>query len=151
MKRHGKDLLTGFYMKGYDPAVIPTSLESPFKIKITPTLTLGGKIDRIDTLKDGTLEIIDYKTCQAPKTRDPKKDLQLTVYAMAGNTNNVIVSFYFFEDQTKISATRTKENLAEARTIIMQKADEISRSDFHATPGKYCDFCEFRLICEAWN
>jgi RecB family exonuclease len=133
-------------------------LEESFKLKITPTLTLGGKIDRIDTLKDGTKEIIDYKTGQAPKTRDPKKDLQLTVYAMAGNpaspaggSEKVIVSFYFFEDQTKVSATRTKEQLAETRKEIAHRADEISRSDFRPTPGKYCDFCEFRLICEAWT
>jgi DNA helicase-2/ATP-dependent DNA helicase PcrA len=151
MKRHGRELLEGFYVKGYDPKVIPTGLEEPFKLKITPTLTLGGKIDRIDTLKDGTKEIIDYKTGQAPKTRDPKKDLQLTVYAMAGGSEKVIVSFYFFEDQMKVSATRTKEQLTAAREEIASRADEISRSTFPATPGKYCDFCEFRLICEAWT
>jgi DNA helicase-2/ATP-dependent DNA helicase PcrA len=63
----------------------------------------------------------------------------------------VIVSFYFFEGQTKISATRTKEQLIAAKEEIAKRADDISRSDFHPTPGKYCDFCEFRLICEAWN
>jgi DNA helicase-2/ATP-dependent DNA helicase PcrA len=158
MKRHGRELLIGFYAKGYDPNVVPRSLEETFKLKITPTLTLGGKIDRIDTLKDGTTEIIDYKTGTVPKTRDPKKDLQLTVYAMAGGlasplggSEKVIVSFYFFEDQKKISATRTKEQLAAAKDEIATCADEISRSDFRPTAGKYCDFCEFRLICEAWN
>jgi DNA helicase-2/ATP-dependent DNA helicase PcrA len=151
MKRHGRELLEGFYAKGYEPGVVPTALEEPFKLKITPTLTLGGKIDRIDTLKDGTMEIIDYKTGQATKTRDPKKDLQLTVYAMASGSEKVIVSFYFFEGQTKISSSRTKEQLAAAKEEIAKSADEISRSDFHPTPGKYCDFCEFRLICEAWN
>ncbi|MCX6793678.1 MAG: PD-(D/E)XK nuclease family protein, partial [Candidatus Gottesmanbacteria bacterium] len=151
MKRHGRELLEGFFDKGYDPKVIPTSLEEPFKLRITPTLTLGGKIDRIDMRQDGTMEIIDYKTGTAPKTRDPKKDLQLTVYAMAGSAEKVIVSFYFFEGQTKVSSTRTKEQLAAAKEEIAKRADEISRSDFHPTPGKYCDFCEFRLICEAWN
>ncbi len=151
MKRRGRDLLTGFYEKGYDPKVIPTSLEEPFKIKITPTLTLGGKIDRIDTLADGTMEIIDYKTGTAPKTRDVSRDLQLTVYAMAGGSEKVIVSFYFFEGQEKISSSRTKKQLEEAKHEIAKQADAISRSDFHPTPGKHCDFCEFRLICEAWN
>jgi RecB family exonuclease len=151
MKKHGQDLLAGFYDKGFDPKVIPTSLEEPFKIKITPMLTLGGKIDRIDTLKDRTMEIIDYKTGTAPKTRDPRKDLQLTVYAMAAHEEKVIVSFYFFEDQIKVSGTRTKEQLAGAKEEIARRADEISRSDFRPTPGKYCDFCEFRLICEAWT
>ena len=70
---------------------------------------------------------------------------------MAGGSEKVIVSFYFFEDQMKVSATRTKEQLTAAREEIASRADEISRSTFPATPGKYCDFCEFRLICEAWS
>ncbi len=159
MKRHGEELLTGFYAKGYDPKRIPTGLEEPFKIKITPRLTLGGKIDRIDTLPDGTMEIIDYKTGQTPKSRDVTKDMQLTVYALTAanegvyhrKPEKVIVSFYFFEDQQKISATRTQEQLTQAKKEIAEKADEISQSDFKPTPGKHCDFCEFRLICEAWN
>ncbi len=159
MKAHGKELLGEFYEKGYNPKIIPTKLEEPFKIKITPTLTLGGKIDRIDTYPDGTLEIIDYKTGTAPKSRDVTKDPQLTVYALSASVGGmfhkppekVIVSFYFFEGQEKISATRTKEELAQAKKDIVAKAAEIERSDFAPTPGKHCDFCEFRLICEAWN
>ncbi len=151
MKQHGVELLEEFYLKGYDPKSVPTSLEEAFKIQITPTLTLGGKIDRVDTLEDGTQEIIDYKTGQAPKAKDPKKDLQLSVYAMASQAAKVIVSFYFFEGQQKISATRTVSELEATRLEIAQKADEISRSEFEARPGKHCDFCEFRLICEAWS
>jgi DNA helicase II / ATP-dependent DNA helicase PcrA len=166
MKAHGRELLQGFFEKGYDPKIIPTALEEPFKIKITPTLTLGGKIDRIDTHSDGTIEIIDYKTGSAPQSRAPSKDPQLTVYALSASTGGVfhappkkampagrrvIVSFYFFEDQKKVTAARTHEELAQAKLDIAKKAGEIERSDFSPTPGKHCDFCEFRLICEAWN
>ncbi|KKW10891.1 MAG: hypothetical protein UY49_C0012G0009, partial [Microgenomates group bacterium GW2011_GWC1_49_7] len=151
MRHRGRELLSGFYEKGYDPKVIPAALEEPFKIKITPTLTLGGKIDRIDQLPDGTTEIIDYKTGTAPKSRDVSRDLQLTVYAMAGASEKVIVSFYFFEGQEKISSRRTREELEKAKRDILEKAKQIEQSDFAPTPGKHCDFCEFRLICEAWN
>ncbi len=110
-------------------------------------------------MPDGKIEIIDYKTGQSPKGRDVTKDMQLTVYALAATEqglyhkkpDDVIVSFYFFEDQEKISATRTKEQLEEVKAEVAAKADEISRSDFRPTPGKHCDFCEFRLICEAWQ
>ncbi|MBI3577495.1 ATP-dependent helicase [Candidatus Gottesmanbacteria bacterium] len=159
MKQHGRELLSGFYDKGFDPKRIPSSLEQPFKIKITPRLKLGGKIDRVDELPGGKIEIIDYKTGQAPKTKDVSNDPQLTVYALAATDEGiykktpeqVTVSFYFFESQEKVSATRTKEQLAAIKQEVAQKADEISRSDFHPTPGKHCDFCEFRLICEAWQ
>lgn len=159
MKKQGQTLLLAFLDKGYDPNKIPSRLEEPFKIKITPALTLGGKIDRIDEFKNGDIEIIDYKTGQAPKSRNPADDFQLTVYALAAadkgildkSPDNVIVSFYFFEGQEKISGTRTKKQLEEAKEKIKVTADAISTSDFKPTPGKHCDFCEFRLICEAWQ
>lgn len=159
MKYHGEELLSDFYDKGYDPTVIPVSLEEAFKVKITPTLSLGGKIDRIDNLPGGKLEIIDYKTGQTPKSRDPKKDLQLSVYALAALNNaygkhtseDVLVSFYYLEGNEKISASRTAGQLEEAKAHVEKKAMEISTSDFRPTPGKHCDFCEFRLICEAWQ
>lgn len=159
MKSHGKELLAGFYDKGYDPKRLPEKLEEAFKIKITPRLTLGGKIDRVDRKPDGSVEIIDYKTGQAPKNRDVTQDKQLSVYALAATDNGiynatpekVIVSFYFFEGQEKISAKRTKEQLDQTRKDIAKTAEDISKSDFKPTPGKHCDFCEFRLICEAWQ
>ncbi|MFZ5845360.1 MAG: ATP-dependent helicase [Patescibacteria group bacterium] len=159
MKKQGRELLLGFYEKGYDPQQVPTDLEQPFKIKITPTLKLAGKIDRVDTFPDGKIEIIDYKTGQALKKRDATRDLQLTVYALAATDpgiyhkppEKVIVSFYFLEGQEKISATRESQQLEEAKQEIAQKAEEVARSDFQPTPGKHCDFCEFRLICEAWQ
>lgn len=159
MKDRGRDLLAGFYDKGYDPKRLPTALEEPFKIRITPKLTLGGRIDRIDTLPDGSIEIIDYKTGQAPKARDVGRDKQLTVYALSAMQEGVykrppekvFVSFYFFEGQEKFTATRSLEEVTAVKEEIAAKADEIARSDFRPTPGKHCDFCEFRLICEAWT
>ncbi len=159
MKKRGRELLEGFYDKGFDPKRIPMDLEASFNIHITPKLTLGGRIDRVDMLPGGKIEIIDYKTGQTPKGKDVRRDMQLTVYALAATESgvygkkpeDVIVSFYFFEDQTKISATRTEDQLRHAKEEISMRADEISKSDFRPTPGKHCDFCEFRLICEAWN
>lgn len=159
MKAHGVDLLKGFFEHGYDPKSIPHDLEQPFRIKITPTLKLGGKIDRLDKRADGKMEIIDYKTGQSTRMKDVGKDLQLSAYAMAATDQgiysyrpqDVIVSFYFFEGQEKISGTRTKDQLEKARDDISKKVEEIERSTFPANPGKHCDFCEFRLICEAWQ
>jgi DNA helicase-2/ATP-dependent DNA helicase PcrA len=158
LKLHGHDLLNEFFDTAYSPDQIPEKLEETFKIRITPMLTLGGKIDRADRRADGTLEIIDYKTGQAPKSRNVGDDLQLTVYALAATQgserqkpDNVIVSFYFLEGQQKFSATRTQEQLTQAKEKIADIAQNITTSDFRPTPGKHCDFCEFRLICEAWQ
>jgi len=159
MKQHGVELLEEFFQKGYDHTVQVIALEQPFKIKITQDLTLGGKIDRIDKRKDGKLEIIDYKTGSAPKKKDPSQDVQLSVYALAATEQgiygekpeNIIVSFYFLEGQEKVSSTRAGGQLEDVRQDIKHIAEDISLSHFSPAPGKHCDFCEFRLICEAWK
>lgn len=160
MKAHGEKLLSEFYRSGYVPGKIPKKLEESFKLKITPMLTIGGKVDRVDVLPDKKIEIIDYKTGQSTRVKkNVKNDLQLSVYAMAATSEgiynyrpeDVIVSFYFLENQEKISGTRTADQLQTAKDKIIQTAEEIKKSDFPAKPGRQCDFCEFRLICEAWQ
>lgn len=159
MKKHGEELLTEYFGKGYDPKTKTIAVEQAFKIKITPEVSLGGRIDRVDRRDDGKLEIIDYKTGAAPKKRDPAEDFQLSLYALAAadkglyheDPENIVVSFYFFEGQERLSGSRSKEQLDNVKQEIADATDEINKSDFHATPGMYCSFCEFRLICEAWK
>lgn len=50
-------------------------------------LKIGGKIDRVDVLPDGMVEIIDYKTSEkVPSQKEVDKDVQLTFYALAATT-----------------------------------------------------------------
>jgi DNA helicase-2/ATP-dependent DNA helicase PcrA len=159
MKKHGEDLLKGYFNSGYDPKTKTIAVEQGFKIKITKDVTLGGRIDRVDRKRDGTLEIIDYKTGAAPKKRDVSEDFQLSLYALAATDkgvfgekpDNIIVSFYFFEGQERMSGTRSKIQLEKVKESIVTSATDIGASTFQPTPGIYCSYCEFRLICEAWK
>lgn len=159
MKQHGKMLLSEYYKKGYDAKTKTIAVEQAFKIKIAKDITLGGKIDRVDKNPDGTLEIIDYKTGAAPKKRDPQEDFQLSIYALAATDPGVYgiipekikVSFYFFEGQERVSGTRTKDQLLKVKEEIVDAAEAIQKSQFLPTPGMYCTFCEFRLLCDAWK
>jgi DNA helicase-2/ATP-dependent DNA helicase PcrA len=120
---------------------------------------LGGKIDRIDKLAKDKYFIIDYKTGSSSKKRDPETDLQLSIYALAAvNTPSynitpemLQVGFYFLEDQTTVSAGRTKEQLDEAREKINTIIETMKESTYKPNPGKHCDFCQFKMICEAWQ
>jgi RecB family exonuclease len=159
MKRQGEKLLTGYYRKGFNPKIIPIDLERGFKIKVAPELIFGGKIDRVDPLPGGKIEIIDYKTGQPSKSKDPKTDRQLSVYALAATDPGlygkkpaeVTVSFYYFDTQEKLSDERSQEEIIKTREHIVEIAEKISVSDFTPTPGMHCDFCDYRLICEAWS
>lgn len=149
-KKQGLEILEEFYKSNEANWIIPEMLERPFNLKIGD-YSFGGRIDRIDKLEDGTYEVIDYKTGQSKKDQKLNKDLQLSIYALACRDVYGIqagkLSLYFLEDNTKHSTTRDSEQLSKAEKDIEKKADELMKSDFEATPGFPCQFCEYRLIC----
>ena len=164
-KKEGEKILGEFFEKTYNPKVLPMALEQSFVIRLGPTLKILGKIDRIDPAQSG-FEIIDYKTGKSSTKKEVEKDLQLSIYALVAvdgiltytgilkqilKPEEVTVSFYFFDNQEKVSSSRTKEDLEKVREELLKKAKAISESNFSSTPGKHCDFCEYKLICEAWK
>jgi DNA helicase-2/ATP-dependent DNA helicase PcrA len=156
MKKQAEKILTAFFQK-FDHKLVPKDLEQSFMIKISPDLKVGGKIDRVDQLKDGRLEIIDYKTGKTWEQKEVDKSLQMTAYALAATDKgiydqkpeNLVLTFYFLDSGQKISTQRTKEQLEEAKVEIQKKAKEIQQSLFEPKPSMLCDFCEYRLLCEA--
>lgn len=157
MKKEGRRMLKDFYSK-FDGKKIPLTVEQPFVIKLTPALKVGGKIDQVNKAPEG-LEIIDYKTGRVLDQKDVDKSLQMTVYALAAidkgiyavKPEKVTLTFYFLDTGEKKSTKRTREQLEKAKEELIKKADSIKKSDFSPKPGPWCDFCEYRLICEAWQ
>ena len=157
----GKDYLVGFLKNGFNPKVLPVALEQPFTIPIGRDLKIGGRIDRIDDLGNGEIEIIDYKTgATIPTQRDVDKNLQLSFYALAatkipiapfGKTpDNIKLSLYYLDEQEKISTFRTVKQLDDAVTEIIKVRDEIEKSDFKCSGHIFCQTgCEFSLFCKS--
>jgi DNA helicase-2/ATP-dependent DNA helicase PcrA len=156
-RKLGERMLSDFYEK-FDAKTVPKDLEQPFIIKVSPQLKIGGKIDRVDE-KEGKLEIIDYKTGRVLNQNDIDESLQLTVYALAATDKGiygkkpqeVILTFYFLETTEKRSTKRIPEQLKQAKGELLEKAKEIEKSSFEPTPSNMCDYCDFKLICEAWT
>jgi DNA helicase-2/ATP-dependent DNA helicase PcrA len=157
MKKQGQRMLTDFYRK-FDPKVIPKDLEQPFVIRVNPKLKVGGKIDRVDE-KKGKFEVIDYKTGKVMDQKKIDKSLQMTVYALAATDKGiygkkpgeVVLTFYFLDTGEKKPTKRTAEQLEQAKKELIDKAKEIEKSDFKPTPNHMCEFCDFKLLCEAWR
>jgi len=87
------------------------------------------------------------------------KSLQMTVYALAATDKGVygkkpedaVLTFYFLDIAQKKSTKRTAQQLEQAKKELLEKAKEIEKSSFEPTPSNMCDFCEYKLICEAWS
>ena len=160
MKKRGEQYLSDFFDKEYDPKTKVAALEQPFTVPVTQegrTMKIGGKIDRVDILPDGKLEIIDYKTGRVPSRREVDANLQLSMYALAASEipaipfgkkqDDITLSLYFFDAQTKFSTTRTVAQLEKDKATVIDVARQIENSDFRCSGNQLCADCEYKLFC----
>jgi DNA helicase-2/ATP-dependent DNA helicase PcrA len=152
----GKDILKNFYEKNFPNFDIPISLEGWFKVSIDGNI-LHGRIDRIDQLPDGTLEIIDYKTGRPKEKLESSDKDQLLLYQIAteelpqfhhiGKTSKL--TFYYLNNGTKISFLGTQKEIGKFKSKTALIIEKISSHSFEATPSQYvCGSCSFKEICE---
>jgi len=131
------------------------SLEEKFNFKIDKSLVINGRIERIDDLGYGYLEIIDYKTgANIRSQKEVDKNLQLSVYAMAFSSKykkkpeNIKLSLYFLNTQEKIVTKRNGKDLEKVKKEILKIRDEIEKSDFRCSNHYICQTgCEFSIFC----
>lgn len=154
VKENGKIILENFIKKFHHPNLKILGLEKKFKIKIKD-FYLNGKIDRVDQINDKEIEIIDYKTGQKPEEKTLKKNIQLSIYALAASDKNfynkkieeINLSYYYLEENTKITLKKTQEELNKVLKEIEEKVKKIRQQDFLPKPGFICQQCPFKNIC----
>lgn len=159
MKKEGERILKDFFSKFHPPKSEILVIEKNFKIRLKKDIFITGKIDRVDKTSDKKLEIIDYKTGKMPEERELKKSLQLSIYALAAadkgifgkKLDEIILSFHFLNEGKKISFQRSEKDIEKVKKEIGALVDEIRKEKFEPRVGLWCDFCPFRIICEAWR
>ncbi len=157
--------LNDYFEHEFDLRKAPLALEQSFAVPLPllegeEKLVIGGKIDRIDELSDGTIEIIDYKTgAKIPTQKELDGDLQLTFYALAVTggkerpfnfePEEVRLSLYYFELGKKLTTTRTKQQLEDKVKEIYGVRQEILASLFECSKSFLCRDCEYKFLCES--
>lgn len=131
--------------------ILPHAIEQQFTLQIDRA-SFTGRIDRIDKLPDGTFEIIDYKTGSSGKGSGIHRDLQLSIYALAARDIFKLpvskLTLWFLEENLQVSTVRTDKQLNEVKEKLEKSIKELRESNFHATPGGLCSWCDFRGICD---
>jgi len=169
----GKESLKNFYESHKNKFPVPLHLEKQFNVKLDK-YTFKGVIDRIDTVgklpvarsktsvttsnkqqaTSKQVEIIDYKTGQLPKNGklSPDDKEQLLIYDLAVREvlklKPVTLSYYYLDANKKLSFSSEEEELIKIKEKLIKLIKDIRRSDFKATPGFWCQSCDFREICE---
>ncbi|HYE59714.1 MAG TPA: ATP-dependent DNA helicase, partial [Candidatus Kapabacteria bacterium] len=133
----GKEILKVFYASHEGNWTIPVSLESWFKIKVGEYI-VHGRIDRIDKLADGTLEIIDYKTGQAKEKVTGEEKDQLLIYQIAvetlpeyksiGKTSKL--TFYYLNDNIRTSFIGEGDDIERLQERLKETMNSIQKGQF---------------------
>jgi DNA helicase II / ATP-dependent DNA helicase PcrA len=149
----GKDILEIFYddlEKNGWPNVM--YLEKQFLTKLDDYF-FKGTIDRVDVLPDGTLEIMDYKTGEAPDKFYYQQKKQLFLYKLAledalGKKASKL-TFYYIKNNEKKTFSAEDKDLEKFQLETKETVEKICSGDFKPTPSMLCKYCDFRGICEA--
>jgi DNA helicase-2/ATP-dependent DNA helicase PcrA len=129
--------------------------EKAFELPLENNVIINGRIDQINSLGKKDVEIIDYKTGKARKEADARRDLQLSIYAIAAKEilelNPVRLAFHYLQNNQIQSTTRTDKQLDEAQKIVQEAAADIRAGEFSPKRGFACRGCAYKPICPAYE
>lgn len=152
---HAVQVLTLFYQDNIADFRLPLALEHHFEIKLDG-YTLSGKIDKVDKLPEGGLEIVDFKTNRRlPPLEKLKEDLQLSIYHLAAQKiwgmDAAKLTLYFLIPNQKMSSSRTPEQIEEARKLIGDVAENIAAEQFEPRENPLCPWCDYQSYCPLYK
>lgn len=143
-----KEMLTAYFLST-NLAVNTWRVEAPVKCNIGG-LAIAGVVDRIDTLADGSYEVIDYKT--EPLDSSGQNEMQLAFYYYG-----VMESYHLPISKLTLEYLPSKETISlsplevDLQQYIMKAckiASEIQGTeDFKPKRNMYCADCIFASSC----
>jgi len=153
-KKDGLEQLRAFHAGMM--AELPQALEQEktFELPLDNNVIIKGRIDQINaTGNKGDVEIVDYKTGRPKKDADAKKDLQLSLYALAVKEilelEPVRLVFHYLQNNQRQETTRDAKQLDEAQRVVQEAAADIRAGEFPAKRGFVCRNCAYKPICPA--
>ncbi len=119
-------------------------------------VTLVGRIDRIDTLPDGTVVVLDYKTEASARTsarvKFPLEDTQIAFYA-ALLPHDSLQAAYVNVGEREATRTYVQAEVVPARDALLEGIlHDLQRIRAGAAlpalgEGSSCDYCQARGLC----
>lgn len=130
--------------------------EKRFELPLEQNVVITGRMDQVNSLGRNDVEIVDYKTGRPKKESLAKKDLQLSLYALAAKEifewNPVRLTFHYLQDNTVQVTTRDSKQLKEAQSVVQEAAADIRAGQFPPRPmPSTCRSCAYKPICPAYE
>lgn len=131
----------------------PVWFERAFSFRLGPHV-VRGRVDRVDRLRSGEYELIDYKTGRPKTAAELADDVQLSLYGVAAReawgleaTRGV---YHYLLDDQRVAVGVEPARGEWVRTAALEVAEGILAQEFEPTPSQSaCRLCDYRLICPA--
>jgi CRISPR/Cas system-associated exonuclease Cas4 (RecB family) len=128
-------------------------VEHPFYLPLNGEHTLAGRIDRVNVLEDGSIEVLDYKTGRSlPAQNEIDNDRQLAIYRLAAEKllfpgkNITSTLYYLYHDQS--FTAHPEPDLAErVEAEIHWTIEKIAAGEFPPRVTGFCERCDYRNYC----
>jgi len=152
-KKDGLEQLRAFhqFILSAPPEVL--EIEKTFELPVENDVLLKGRVDQINSLGRNDVEIVDYKTGKPRSPSDARRNLQLSIYAIAAKEiferNPVRLVFHYLQTNERQETTRDAKQLLEAQNIVQETAADIRAGNFPPHEGFGCRGCAYRPICPA--
>jgi DNA helicase-2/ATP-dependent DNA helicase PcrA len=166
----GKEVLTRFLDEeaAFAPRIQNTEVEKDFRLCLENDILLSMRMDRLDTLRDGSVRVLDYKTGKVESGPEYLRQFQMPCYALAvheevqkplsyievvglkklddkGNTLRKRLEWDNNGSDRKLSPKR----LDQLRQEIQEIAAAIRAGQFEAKPDEdTCRYCSYRRLCD---
>ena len=129
--------------------------EKEFTLQMRDNVVVNGRMDQINAAPGGAFEIVDYKTGRPRDEKQLRRNVQITLYALAAkealDLGLPLVAFHYLENDSVVAVRRDRKDLIEAEAIVQDTATSIRAGLFPPKPGYLCRFCDYRLICPAYE
>jgi DNA helicase II / ATP-dependent DNA helicase PcrA len=129
--------------------------EKSFELPLENNVIINGRIDQINSLGKKDVEIVDYKTGKSRKEADARRDLQLSIYAIAAKEilelNPVRLAFHYLQNNQVQATTRTDKQLDDAQKVVQEAAADIRAGEFSPKRGFACRGCAYKPVCPAYE
>jgi len=152
-RKAGREQLESFHRS--HTAAPPDVLhqERGFELPLEHNVVVTGRMDQINDIGNGAVEILDYKTGKPKDAKKADESLQLGVYALAASEVLELdpqrLVFYNLTTNEAVATTRDAKALAQTKQTIREVADRIRAGDFGARPGFVCRNCDYKPLCPA--
>ncbi|NIM04296.1 MAG: hypothetical protein GTN69_04540 [Armatimonadetes bacterium] len=156
---YGVDMLCRHYERetSRETPRVTADVERFFSLPLEGGNSITGRIDRIDVLDDGSIQVLDYKTGRRmPAQSDIEGDLQLAIYGMAAQNTlypnkTATTSLYYLHHGLTFTGTASADQMEEKTAEIMEVIDAIERGEFPPRVEPSCDRCEYRVHCKVFR